>query len=622
MKARLMGAAAAVGLMSVAAGAQRDEVPAGDWHGYGRDLGGARFSPLAELTPANVGRLARAWTFDMRGNATPAPRLMVSQMTPLAVAGIVYLATPYGSIVALDGDTGKLVWTYRLPDGEQVGGRGMQYWTGTLKIGPRIFYGTRSGRLEALDVRTGRPAAGFTPILLKSPDVMNGAASDGGYGINSSPIIFGSVVIAGSRVQESPALGPSGDVRGWDAETGRPLWTFHSIPQPGEAGFGTWEGDSWKRRSGVNVWNLMSVDKDLGIVYLPFGAPSYDRIGIDRKGDNLYSSSLVAVDARTGKYLWHFQTVHHDIWDHDVPGQPTLLEVKRGNRKIRAVAAVNKTGYIFLLDRRTGKPLYDVTERPVPPSTLAGEVASPTQPFPAAPPPISRQSMTLDDVTNQTPEQRQYCLDRIRDEKLTFARPFEPLRGDHPTIRFPGSGGGPNWGGGAFDRRLGLYIINTTEMASVEQMGLDPQGNWHNIGKGPGSFGVRGRAFLCHRPPWGLLSAVDVNSGRIAWQVPLGITDDAPLGKQLTGRPNLGGPILTATGLTFIGASDDSRFRAFETSTGRTLWEARLGASAHATPISYRGRSGRQYVATVVAGGSYLGSRATVSELVAFALPD
>ena len=595
------------------------EVPAADWHGLGRDLGGRRFSPLADITPQNVVRLEQAWRFDMHA-ADASARPMVSQMSPVAVDGILYLATPGGHIVAIDGDSGTTIWAYTLPDGGKVGGRGVQYWPGRGKVAPRLFYGTIDGGIVALDVATGKPAAEFTPIALRTADVLNGAAADS-YGVNTAPMVFDRAIITGARVPESPALGPSGDVRGWDAVTGRLLWTFHAIPQPGERGFGTWAGTSWQRRSGVNVWNLMSVDTELGLVYLPFGAPAFDRVGVDRAGANLYSSSLVALDARTGKYRWHFQTVHHDIWDHDVPGLPTLVDVKRGGRTIPAVAAINKTGYIFLLDRKTGKPVFEVEERAVMPSLVAGETAWPTQPFPVTLPPVSRQSMTEADLTDMTPEQRQFCLDRIRDEKLTFAQPFEPLRDDHATVRFPGSGGGPNWGGGAFDSQRGIYLINTSEMASVEKLTRRPDGSWSNAGTGPSFFGARNRDFFCHKPPWGQLSAVDINAGRILWQVPLGITDTAPEGRKLTGRPNLGGPIVTATGLTFIGASDDARFRAFETMTGRMLWETRLGAAAHATPITYRGKSGRQYVATVAAGGSYLGSKPTVSVLVAFALP-
>ena len=597
--------------------AQRSEVAAGDWQGYGRDVAGTRFSPLSEITPANVGGLGESWRFDFKPADDTSARLLVSQMTPIAIGGVIYLPTPYGRIVALDGDTGATIWSYTLPDDDTVSGRGIQYWPGARGVGPRIFYGTRSGKLEALDVKTGKPAEGFAPINMRTPDVIK-AFPDISYGINSAPIVFADVVITGAKVQEFPALGPSGDVRGWDAVTGRLRWTFHAIPQPGEPGYGTWETGS-ENRSGVNVWSLMTVDRERGIVYLPFAAPTYDRVGIDRKGANLFSSSLVAVNARTGKYLWHFQALHHDIWDHDMPGQPTLLTVKRNGRNIPAVAAVNKTGYIFLLDRRNGKPIYDVEERPVPPSSVPGEEAWPTQPFPVAPPPITRQSMTIDDVTDITPEHREFCLGQIRNNNLTFLAPFEPIRSDRPTIRFPGPNGGPNWGGGAFDVERGLYIINTNEMAAIEQVAQNAQGNWTNVARIP--FNSQGRGLLCHKPPWGALHAIDVNAGTIVWEIPLGVSDQAPPGKQLTGRPNYGGPILTTTGLTFIGASDDARFRAFETATGKQLWEVNVGAAAHSTPITYTGRSGRQYVGVVAAGGSALGSPANVSRFVRFALP-
>ena len=618
--ARLKWAATALAGALVAGPALAAE-PAGDWRSYGRDVGGQHYSPLTEITPANVSRLATRWTYDLGPAAGgEAARRLPSQMTPLAVGGVVYIPTPYGKIVALDGDTGREVWSYTLPDGDTVVGRGIEYWPGDGTVGPRILFGTRSGRLAAVDADTGRAPAGFSPINLKTPEVMNGDMA-GGHVLNSAPIVYRHLVITGSRVQENPALGPNGDVRAWDIRTGRLAWTFHTIPQPGEFGHETWEDAGWRRRSGVNVWNLMSVDAQRGIVFLPVSAPAYDRIGIDRKGANLFSSTLVAVDAMTGKRLWHFQTVHHDIWDHDTAVQPALVEVRKGGRTIPAVLVTNKTGLIFILDRVTGKPVYEVKETPVPPSTLAGETAWPTQPIPVAPPPVSRQFATINDIATVTPEHEAFCRKRVADEKLTFAAPFEPLRGDHATVRFPGSGGGPNWGSGAYDPRSGLYIINTAEVASVEQMLQRPDGRWYNPAGGDSWFADNTKKWMCHTPPWGQLTAVDLNGGRIAWQVPLGVTDALPAAEQATGRPNVGGPIITAGGLTFVGATDDSRFRAFETRTGKEVWTVKLGASAHSTPITYTGKSGKQYVAVVAAGGSYLASPTPTSDLVVYALP-
>ncbi len=623
MRVNTSGALRAVTLLALGSASlptpALSEVPAGDWHSYGRDVAGSHYSPLRQITAGNVGSLASAWRFALKPADSGTSRFLFSNMTPLAINGVLYLATPYGKVVALDGDTGAVRWSYSLPGEERVGGRGIEYWAGDQKTGPRIFVGTMSGKLLAIDLATGVLAKGFETIDLKTPEVMNGTQE--AHSINSAPIMYEDVLITGSKLQESPALGSSGDVRGWDARTGKLLWTFHSIPRPGEPFHETWQGGGDVRRSGVNVWTLMTVDQQRGLVYLPFGAPTYDRIGIDRPGANLFSNSLVAVDARTGKYRWHFQAVHHDIWDLDMPTQPTLMDVKRGDQIIPAIVAITKSGHVFILDRVTGKPVYDVQEVPMPASSLPGETAWPTQPIPSAPPPLVRQAMTIDDIATLTPEHKQYCLDRVRTEAATFAVPFEPLRGDHPVIRFPGSGGGPNWGGGAFDPATGYFIINTNNVGSIEQMGQDANGNWRNISAGSTWF-AQGKSMPCQQPPWGELTAVDISRGTIAWHVPLGITDSLPPALQATGRPNVGGPVATAGGIVFIGAADDARFRAFDSKSGKELWTVKLGAAAHATPITYEGRNGRQYVAVISAGGAYLGSPVTTGELEVFALPE
>lgn len=595
--------------------------PPGDWASHSHDAAASHFSPLAEITPENVARLNVAWSLDLTSlNPPGSTRVLPSNYTPLAIDGVVYLPTPYGKLLALDGATGATVWTYELGGEELFAGRGLAYWKGDAKHPRRLFAGTRSGKVIALDLRTGQPVAGFTEIDLKTDDVMNGIPTARNV-INSAPILYDNVLITGSTVQESPELGAYGDVRGWDARTGKKLWSFRSIPHPGEPGNETWEKGSWRNRSGVNVWTLMSVDTERGIAYLPFGAPAYDRIGIDRNGANLYANSLIAVNARTGKYLWHFQHVHHDIWDLDSVTEPTLVDVRRGGQTIPAVVAMSKQGLLFILNRVTGKPLYDVAEVPVPPSSIPGEQAWPTQPHPKLPVPLNRQSMTADEISDVTPEHRAFCQARVRNENAGFARPWEPIRADRPMIRFPGPASGPNWGGGAFFPEKGLYIVNTSELGGIEQLGLKPTGEWGNVTGQPSAFQDPATRMPCHKGSWGNITAVDVSTGKVAWRTRLGITDSLPPAKRKTGRRNHGGPITSAGGLVFIGATDDSRFRAFDARSGRELWTFKLPASAVATPITYRGRDGRQYVAVTVAGGSAMGAPVTASLFVAFALP-
>jgi quinoprotein glucose dehydrogenase len=596
-------------------------VRSGDWPAYGHDSGGGRFSPLTQITPDNVARLQVAWTYHM--NPTPGvkqARVPFSTTTPLVAGGILYLGTPFGRVVALDATTGGQMWAYQLPGRDQPAARGLSYWPGDRTHAPRIIFGTIQGRIIALEAGTGAPARGFGSdgvIQTKTPEIMNGLPG-ASYGYSGPAVIYGNLAIIGSHVQESPSRGAAGDVRAWNVVTGKLAWTFHSIPRPGEKFHDTWEGDSWKQRSGVNVWNQLTVDARRGIAYLPFAAPTFDRYGGDHKGANLFSDSLVAVDARTGKYLWHFQLVHHDIWDFDLDTPPVLLDVKKDGKVIPAVAAMNKSALLFLLNRVTGEPIFGVTETPVPPSPVASEAASPTQPIPGKPEQLARSSFDLDEVAQLTPEHTAACQKMIADGHLTGSKRFEPIPSDHAIIRFPGGEGGPEWAGGAFDPKLGLFIVNTNNLGYVEKLVKKADGEW-----GMTSFNFRDRTtrMPCQAPPWGLLTAVNVNTGDIAWRVNLGVTDQLPAGLQDTGRPSNGGPIATAGGVTFIGGTDDQRFRAFDSKTGKALWTVKLDYSAHATPITWQGRDGRQYVAVVATGGSYLGSPTGGDSLMAWALP-
>ena len=592
-----------------------------DWTSYGYDAGGGRFSPLTQITPANVDKLEVAWTYHM--NPVPSQKLAripFATTTPLVVDGRMFLGTPYGRVVALDATSGKQLWAYELPTGDQPPFRGLAYWPGDKGHAPRLIFGTLRGKMIALDARTGAPSKDFGEngmVDTKTPEIMNGLP-DAFYGYSAPPTIYKNIAITGSRVQEAPSKGAAGDARAWDVITGKLVWTFHSIPRPGEKFHDTWEDDGWKQKSGVNIWNLLTVDTARGIAYLPFGAPTFDRYGGNHKGANLFANSLVAVEASTGKYLWHFQTVHHDIWDLDLHTTPVLLTVKKDGKNIPAVAAMNKTAMLFLLNRVTGEPIFGVTEKPVPPSSVASEKAWPTQPFPNKPEVMTRMSFDLSEVANNTPEHRAICEDVIKKGDLVGSKMFEPLRDDRTMIHFPGAAGGPEWGGGAFDPQRSLFIFNSNEMGYVERLVKRDNGEWHMTST---RFVDPKTLTPCHVPPWGELIAVDVNKAEVVWRSRLGVTDHFPEGKKNTGRASNGGPIVTASGVTFIGGTDDARFRAFDSKTGKELWTYKLDYSAHATPMTYQGKDGRQYVAIVATGGSYLNSPTGGDSLMVFALP-
>ncbi|HUG52133.1 MAG TPA: pyrroloquinoline quinone-dependent dehydrogenase [Vicinamibacteria bacterium] len=619
-------AAAALAVGSVTAGRPAID---GDWRFYGGDSGGSRFSTIADVDRDNVKSLRRAWTYhtgdlDRRPGAQPT----AFEATPLAVDGVLYLSTPSGRAVALDGDSGQARWTFSPPPREgrstpaRGPHRGVSYWESADGRDRRILFGTPDGRLIALDAASGQPRLDFgRDGMVDLRHGLTEAWPHAPLGVSSPPAIHRDLVIVGSHLQEYPPRGPAGDVRAYDVRTGALVWRFHTVPRPGEAGHDSWDAESGKDRSGANVWSVMSVDTERGLVFLPVGSAAYDFYGGDRPGANLFANSLVALDAATGARRWHFQTVHHDLWDYDLPAQPALVTVRRDGREVAAVAQVTKTGFVFVLDRETGRPLFPVDERPVPPSSVPGEKASPTQPVPRRPPPLVRQSITRDDLTAVTPESQRQCRE-LFDSAQTgplFTPPGLTL-----TLTFPGTLGGANWSGAAFDpTRRGLYV-NVNEVGAL--------GGLQRLGPGApipyrraGSAGEYARfwddnRWPCQKPPWGTLNAVDLDEGVVAWTVPLGVVDAlVARGVPPTGTPSLGGAIATAGGLIFIAGTGDARFRAFEADTGRELWADRLEASGHATPMTYRGRSGRQYVVIAAGGGGYL-SRTTSDVVAAYAL--
>lgn len=625
-----------------------------DWPTYGHDAGGQRHSSLDQINLQSIGQLKPAWTYHMRPE-TPAAtlaeqtqaqaaieavqqrsegagpmrsrtgRFAQSEATPLVAGGRMYVSTPYRRVVALDPVTGKELWAYDTPGGAMASQRGVEYWPGTANARAEIVFGTRNGLLIALDAETGKPVPGFGNggvLNLKTPEIMNGDVSRM-YGMSSPPLVVGNLVVTGSATQEAPALGAAGDIRAFDVQTGKLVWTFHTVPRADEPGVETWEGDSWKGRSGVNNWGFMTADTKRNMVFFALGAPTWDRYGGDRKGANLYSSSVVALDAATGRRRWHFQIVHHDIWDMDAEAPPSLINVKRAGRTIPAVAVVSKSGLFFLLNRVTGKPIDPVEERVVEASDVPGEQTWPTQPFPVVTPPFARQSFSMDDIATVTPELEAYCRNWITTSNMKFGGPYTPLGFNRPTINFPGRQGGANWGGGSFDPASGYFFINSNNLGQVEFLVKGPDGKIKMGGaSGPGSrFSNPETKLMCQQPPWGQLTAIDTNTGKIAWQSTLGVSDNVPAAVSATGRPNIGGSISTAGGLVFIGATDDSRFRAFDAKTGKEVWTWKLDASAHATPITYRGMDGRQYVTVVATGGSFLNSPVSSDSIVAFALP-
>jgi quinoprotein glucose dehydrogenase len=601
-----------------------------DWPNMHRDVGAQRYSPLTQITPANVGRLQKAWSYHLKPAGVE--RLRPSQATPLVIEGTMYICSSYGQVIALDPVTGKEKWKFTLPDDDMPATRGAAYWPGTADSPASLVFSARSGRLYVLRLSDGQlntKVGGSGIINLKTPEVMV-TGMDQPYFPTSPPAIYKNLAITGAGTGEGPGgtnkgEGPLGDTRAWDLTTGKLVWTFHTVPRPGELGYDTWEPGSTKNRSGTNVWGHMTVDVERGIVYMPIGAPNFDRAGVGRAGDNLFSNSIVAVKAETGKYLWHFQVTHHDVWDYDAGSPPTLIDVKRDGKSIPAIIATNKSGLVFILDRVTGKPLYDVIEKPVPhDSTIPGEKLSPTQPYPVKPEPMARITFSRDELYKGVASHQAYCAKLVDDNQMILVPQYSPMVLGRYTMHLPASQGGINYYGGSFDPDRRLYVVNVNNLAQAIRVVKRADGSYNNEGEFAGlrRFWDPGNDNMpCTATPWGQLVAVNVDTGDVAWRKTLGVTDTFPQGLQDTGRPGLGGTILTASGLTFIGATTDRRFRAFETATGKELWTVRLPASAQATPSTYLGADGRQYVVVTATGGGIVGAALEGDEVVAFALP-
>jgi quinoprotein glucose dehydrogenase len=614
----------------------------GDWPRYTRDLAGTRYSPLKQIGTGNVAQLEAAWSFRLRPDGDGE---IVSSTTPIVIDNVLYL--PVGNaVIALEADSGIELWRHPVTEG--LVRRAVSWWPGDEEHAPRIFF-SNGNYLFALNAETGRVDPGFGKQ----------GAVELGVPYFSPPTVYRNVLAVGANVNEMPK-GTPGHSRAFDARSGEKLWTFHTVPRPGEVGHETWLDAGWRERSGTNVWIwYMTVDEETGTLYMPVGGPSPNYYGGDRPGNNLFGNSVVAVDAQSGALKWYFQTIHHDLWDSDLPAPPVLVDVEVDGRQVPALAATGKSAFMYILNRRSGEPVFGVEERPVAAADVPGEWYSPTQPFPVKPERLTRSAWSPDDVVSSGDTNEAHaaaCQALLREYGGTFfnAGPFTPFflheEGEpvRASINIP-INGGSNWGGSAVDPTTGYVFVNSSEIASIgfmekrkagEDYGRGTQGSTQLYDRaslsGPGAYSKfsasfedeAGRTFTlpCIRPPWGRLYAVNANTGEIAWQTRLGVSDELPVGRRNTGRNNtFGGPIATAGGLVFIGATDDHRFRAFDSGTGEEVWSVELEYHAQSVPITYLGKDGRQYVTVVAAGGAGKpgadGKPANRQALKTFALP-
>ena len=598
---------------------------AADWPCVGGDPGCQRWSELSEINRENVDQLEVAWVYHTREPDGSKPGRI--ECTPIVVDGVMYVTTGLLRVVALRADTGEQLWKFdpfasqppTTPLASGGANRGLAYWSDGQPQGKRrVLHGTASGHLYSIDVRTGKldPAFGAQGVKDLREDFQRDTY-EMVYGPTSAPAIFGDYVILGFSTGEGPGDSAPGDVRAFDVHTGKQVWRFHTVPRPGEFGSDTWQADSWKNRGGANAWGGFSIDPQRAMVFCGLGSASFDFYGGDRKGENLFANCTLALDARTGKRIWHYQTLHHDLWDHDLPVYPNLVSVKLNGRQVDAAAQVTKTGYVFLFDRETGEPLFEINEQPVTASDVAGEQAWPTQPIPSKPPPFARQSMTELDVTDIGEANRNGVLEQLREIRAGPA--FNPPSREGSVV-IPGFHGGANWSGASFDPTTGILYVNSTNAPNI--MALEkaaPDAGFRYRPKGY-LWLVDDEGYPGIKPPWGELHAIDLNRGEYVWQVTLGEYPELTArGIKPTGTENFGGTIVTGGGLVFIAGTEDEKFRAFDKSTGKILWEVKLPAGGYATPCTYSVQ-GRQYVAIATGGTGKLGTPVD-DAFVVFALP-
>jgi len=676
-----------------------------DWAHYGGSTDNNRYSALKQIHRGNVNKLRVAWTYDT-GDAFPGSEI---QCHPMIVNGVMFATTPKLRVVAVDAVTGKEKWRFDPHDGrEKIGhsrARGVTYWAeGTDR---RIFVSARNW-LYALNADTGKPIPDFgTGGKVDLREGLGRPAREVTITSTTPGAVYKDLLIMSVLVSEGLPSAP-GHIRAFDMKTGKVRWIFHTIPQPGEPGYETWPKDAYQYSGGANNWAGMTVDVKRGIVFAGTGSAAFDFYGSNRAGDNLYANTVLALDAATGKRVWHFQAVKHDVWDRDFPAPPTLVTLKRDGKPIDAVAQITKSGHVFVFERSTGKPVFPIEDVKVPTNGVEGEVLSPTQPLPTMPPAFARQKLTADMLTQRTPEAHTAALKRFKEVRSNGQ--FEPPSKEG-TVIFPGFDGGGEWGGAAFDASSGLLYVNSNEMAWILRLvprnsgappsgkalyqsncaschredltGAPPQfpsllktGDHYTMnelqaliregrGRMPGFSNLSAAAnraisryvlngvdesvapssdrpnpidqkythdgynkfldpdgYPAIAPPWGTLNAIDLNKGRIAWQIPFGEYPElAEKGMKNTGTENYGGPVVTAGGLLFIGATNhDKKFRAFDKRNGKLLWETTLPNAGNATPSTYQ-VNGKQYI-VIAAGGGKAGPKSSGGKYVAFSLPD